>query len=95
MGRTPPQGRPAAPVAVDGAARPNRLASPVTALVLGAVALILMAAAIALSGPVHKLSVLGSGPVVPVVVIYAGGAPRGSSASSSSGWRSVPGRPWW
>ena len=49
-----------------------RLASPVTATVLAALALILMAVAIVLSGLVHKLSVLGSGPIVPIVVVYAG-----------------------
>jgi hypothetical protein len=60
------------PSAEKGAARRFRLASPVTATVLGAVALLLMAAAIVLAGPVHQLSILGSGPVVPVVLIYAG-----------------------
>ena len=49
-----------------------RLASPVTATVLGALALVLMALAIVLSGLVHQLSVLGSGPIVPTVVVYAG-----------------------
>jgi hypothetical protein len=49
-----------------------RLASPMTATVLAALALILMAVAIVLSGLVHKLSVLGSGPIVPIAVVYAG-----------------------
>jgi hypothetical protein len=57
--------------APDGAAYGFRLASPVTATVLGALALMLAAASITLSGLVGKLSVLGSGPIVPVVVIYA------------------------
>ena len=49
-----------------------RLASPVTATVLGALALVLMAVAIVLTAMVHQLSVLGSGPIVPVVVVYTG-----------------------
>ena len=49
-----------------------RLASPVTATVLGALALVLMAVAIVLSGLVHQLSIVGSGPIVPIVVVYAG-----------------------
>ena len=57
---------------MDAAARRFRLASPASATALGAVALVLMAAAIVLAGPVHQLSILGSGPVVPVVLIYAG-----------------------
>lgn len=71
MGRTPPAGGPGS-TAADAAARHFRLASPTTALVLGAVALVLMAASIALAGPVHQLSILGTGPIVPVVVVYAG-----------------------
>jgi hypothetical protein len=43
----------------------------VTATVLAVLALILMVAALVLSGLVHQLSVLGSGPIVPVVVVYA------------------------
>jgi hypothetical protein len=57
------------PVAASGR---FRLASPVTATVLGALALVLMAVAIVLSAPVHQLSILGSGPIVPTVVVYAG-----------------------
>ena len=48
-----------------------RLASPVTATVLAVLALILMAAALVLSALVRQLSVLGSGPIVPIVVVYA------------------------
>ena len=55
----------------DPAARRFRLASPATAAALGALALILMALALALSGLTGNLSVLGSGPIVPVVVVYA------------------------
>ena len=46
-------------------------ASPVTAMVLAVLALILMAAALVLSALVRQLSVLGSGPIVPIVVVYA------------------------
>jgi hypothetical protein len=49
-----------------------RLASPATATVLGALALVLMAVALTLSSLVGDLSVLGSGPIIPTVVIYAG-----------------------
>ena len=55
----------------EPAARRVRLASPVTATVLAVLALILMAAALVLSALVGQLSVLGSGPIVPVVVVYA------------------------
>jgi UPF0716 family protein affecting phage T7 exclusion len=48
----------------------RRLAAPTTALVLGALALVLAVLAIVLSGVVRQLSVLGSGPIVPIVVIY-------------------------
>lgn len=41
-----------------------RLASPVTATVLGALALVLLAGGIVLSALVHQLSVLGSGPII-------------------------------
>jgi hypothetical protein len=40
--------------------------------VLGVLTLIVLAAALVLSAPAHQLSVLGSGPIIPVVVIYAG-----------------------
>ena len=43
-----------------------------TATVLGALALVLVAVSIVLSGLVHKLSIVGSGPIVPIVVVYAG-----------------------
>ncbi len=59
------------PAGAGGAAGGSGLASPVTATVLGALALILTAATFTLSGLLHQLSVLGSGPIVPVVVIYA------------------------
>jgi hypothetical protein len=36
------------------------------------VALVLMAAAIVLSGLTHQRSILGSGPIIPVVVVCAG-----------------------
>jgi hypothetical protein len=49
-----------------------RLASPVTATVLGVLALVMGAVAVTLSGLVGQLSVLGSGPIIPIVVIYAG-----------------------
>jgi hypothetical protein len=49
-----------------------RLASPATATVLGALALVLLALTLTLSSLVGKLSVLGSGPIIPIVVIYAG-----------------------
>jgi hypothetical protein len=66
MGRTPPAG-------ADGTARPfRRLASPTTALVLGAVALMIMAASIVAAGAIHQLSILGTGPIVPVVAAYTG-----------------------
>ena len=39
---------------------------------LGALALILLAAAMVLSALVHQLSILGSGPIIPIVVVYAG-----------------------
>jgi MFS family permease len=59
------------PTGTDVAVR-FRLASPATATVLGVLAVILMAVGIALSVPVHQGSVLSTGPVVPIVVIYAG-----------------------
>ena len=63
-------GKPASAGPVS-AARRFGLASSVTATVLAVLALILMVAALVLSALVHQLSVLGSGPVVPVVVVYA------------------------
>jgi hypothetical protein len=55
-----------------GAGRRLGLASPATATVLAALALILTAFAMVLSGLVHQLSILSSGPIIPIVVIYAG-----------------------
>jgi len=49
-----------------------RAASPVTATVLGVLTLVLLAVAVALSGLEHQLSILGTGPIVPVVVAYIG-----------------------
>jgi hypothetical protein len=71
MGRTPPAGGPES-TAAGGGARHFRLASPTTALVLGAVALVIMAASIVAAGAIHQLSILGTGPIFPVVVAYAG-----------------------
>jgi hypothetical protein len=48
-----------------------RLASPVTATVLAVLTLILLAGALVLSALTGQLSVLGSGPIVPVAVVYA------------------------
>ncbi|HYB13926.1 MAG TPA: hypothetical protein VEF71_00400 [Streptosporangiaceae bacterium] len=53
-------------------ARGFRWASPGTATVLGVVALVLLAVALTLTGLVHQLSALGSGPIIPIAVIYAG-----------------------
>ena len=60
------------PGPADAAARGFRWASPGTATVLGVVALVVMAVALTLTGLVHQLSVLGSGPIIPIVVTYAG-----------------------
>ena len=54
-----------------GASR-SRLASPATATVLGALALVLTAVALTLSGLVGQLSLLGTRPIIPIAVIYAG-----------------------
>jgi MFS family permease len=48
-----------------------RLASPVTATVLGVLALILTGVALTLNALVHQLSFLGSGPILPTVLVYA------------------------
>jgi hypothetical protein len=48
-----------------------RLASPVTATVLAVLSLMLLAGALVLSALTGQLSVLGSGPIVPIVVVYA------------------------
>ncbi len=48
-----------------------RLASPAMATVLAVLALILMAAVLVLTALVGQLSVLGDGPLVPIVVVYA------------------------
>jgi hypothetical protein len=60
-----------APVATEPVRR-FRAASPAPATVLGALALVLLAVLLALSAYTHQLSVLGTGPIVPIVVIYAG-----------------------
>ena len=59
------------PIATDGALRRFRLASPTAATVTAILALILLAVALLLNALVHQLSILGSGPIVPVVVVYA------------------------
>ena len=51
--------------------RSFRLASPVTATVLAVLVLLLLAAGLVLSALTGQLSVLGSGPIVPVAVVYA------------------------
>ncbi len=48
-----------------------RLASPVTATVLAVLVVLLLAAGLILSALVGQLSVLGSGPIVPIAVVYA------------------------
>ena len=55
----------------EPAARRFRLASPVTATALGAAALVMLATVMALSALLHQLSVLGSGPIIPIGVVYA------------------------
>jgi hypothetical protein len=55
----------------EPAAARFQLASPVTAMVLAVLLLMLLAGALVLSALTSQLSVLGSGPIVPVVVIYA------------------------
>ncbi len=55
----------------EPAAARFRLASPATATVLAVMVLMLLAAAMVLSALTGQLSVLGSGPIVPVAVVYA------------------------
>jgi hypothetical protein len=55
----------------EPAAARFRLASPVTATVLAVLSLMLVVGALVLSALTGQLSVLGSGPIVPVVVVYA------------------------
>jgi hypothetical protein len=55
----------------EPAAARFRLASPVTATVLAVLSLMLLAGTLVLSALTGQLSVLGSGPIVPVVVVYA------------------------
>jgi hypothetical protein len=55
----------------EPAAARFRLASPVTATVLAVLTLMLLAGGLVLSALVGQLSVLGSGPIVPVAVVYA------------------------
>ncbi len=63
---------------ITGPGRPDRvqrrfrLASPVTATVLAGLTLVLLATATTLNGLTNQLSVLSAGPIVPIVVIYAG-----------------------
>ena len=63
-------GIPAAGGPEQAAAR-FRLASPLTATVLAVLSLMLLAGALVLSALTGQLSVLGSGPIVPVAVVYA------------------------
>ena len=55
----------------EPAAARFRLASPLTATVLAVLSLMLLAGALVLSALTGQLSVLGSGPIVPIVVVYA------------------------
>jgi hypothetical protein len=55
----------------EPAAARFRLASPVTATVLAVLVALLLAAGLVLSALVGQLSVLGSGPIVPIAVVYA------------------------
>ena len=55
----------------EPAAARFRLASPVTATVLAVLTLMLLAGVMVLSALAGQLSVLGSGPIVPVAVVYA------------------------
>ncbi|MCW2907169.1 MAG: histidine kinase [Actinomycetia bacterium] len=65
MVRVPAAGGP------EPAAARFRLASPGTAMVLAVLVLMLLAGALVLSALIGQLSVLGSGPIVPVAVVYA------------------------
>jgi hypothetical protein len=65
MVRVPAAGGP------EPAAARFRLASPGTATVLAVLVLMLLAGALVLSALIGQLSVLGSGPIVPVAVVYA------------------------
>jgi hypothetical protein len=56
---------------LEPAAARFRVASPVTATVLAVLSLVLLAAGLVLSALTGQLSVLGSGPIVPVAVFYA------------------------
>jgi hypothetical protein len=55
----------------EPAAARSRLASPVAATCLAVLALMLLAGALLLSALTGQLSVLGSGPIVPIAVVYA------------------------
>jgi hypothetical protein len=55
----------------ERAVRRFRLASPAAATVLAVLSLMLLAGALVLSAVTGQLSVLGSGPIVPVAVVYA------------------------
>ena len=65
MVRVPSAGGP------EPAAARFRLASPGTAAVLGVLVVMLLAGALVLSALIGQLSVLGSGPIVPVAVVYS------------------------
>ncbi len=65
MVRVPAAGGP------EPAAARFRLASPGTATVLAVLVLMLLAGALVLSALIGQLSVLGSGPIVPIAVVYA------------------------
>jgi len=59
------------PTGTYGTVRRFRPASPVTATVLAVLALIFLAVALVLNALVHQVSILGSGGIVPVVLVYA------------------------
>jgi hypothetical protein len=59
------------PGAPEPATRRVWWASPGMAMALGALALVMTVLALVLSAMTHQLSVLGSGPILPVVVAYA------------------------
>jgi MFS family permease len=63
--------QPAAVRAPVTAGASSRQASSAAAMALAVLALVLMAAALVLSALVRQLSVLGDGPLVPIVVVYA------------------------
>jgi hypothetical protein len=71
-------------VVASEAARSVRLASSAMwAAVLGVLALVLLAVAVVLSGLVHQLSVLGTGPVIPGCCDLRRGRGRGRAAPAT------------